>query len=606
MVIAVILTSCGTTTSTSTTSSITTSTQTSITTSVTTSSTVQTSTSNTTTAVVSTTVTSTGNWWDTLGTPIYGGTITERWAVSPTTWDPYDGTAGTVGPAGLQSLVQADYTLNPSIWDIAETGFPAPQYFIGELATSFEMPNSYSMVFQLRQDVYWWNIAPANGRQFVASDVVDHFDRCLGLGNGYTVPSAWWAGQSAYKPLLSVVATGNFTVTFTFQQGTNPYTILNTMMSANLNACYENPESVTAYGNLENWHHALGTGPYFTTDYVSDSSITEVANPNYYETDLRYPGNKFPYITTRIILIIPSNPTAEAAMRVGKIDVYASMPTQDALNMEKTNPDLVVKNAFPRNELTIDPNDQAAPFNDINVRIAMQHAIDSHLIASTIYEGYADPDPAGMSQNQMTGSPYYPYPTWPQSLKDTYAYNPTLAKQMLATAGYPNGFSTSCILENDCNMDLWAVVQSELASVGINMSITTMDPASWQNYILTARKLTALCARPQGQTGQSTNPLTMMVLCTTGYNIDYININNPQIDTWYANANTAQSIDQVFQITNQFLQYYATQHYAISLVEPLLFNLEVPWIGGAQSVSLLGVKSDPATICGDEVWINSH
>jgi len=38
----------------------------------------------------------------------------------------------------------------------------------------------------------------------------------------------------------------------------------------------------------------------------------------------------------------------------------------------------------------------------------MQHAIDSHLIASTIYEGYADPDPAGMSQNQMTGSPYYP------------------------------------------------------------------------------------------------------------------------------------------------------------------------------------------------------
>jgi len=217
--------------------------------------------------------------------------------------DPYDGTAGTVGPAGLQSLVQADYTLNPSIWDIAETGFPAPQYFIGELATSFEMPNSYSMVFPTPPRCLLVEYSTGNGRQFVASDVVDHFDRCLGLGNGYTVPSAWWAGQSAYKPLLSVVATGNFTVTFTFQQGTNPYTILNTMMSANLNACYENPESVTAYGNLENWHHALGTGPYFTTDYVSDSSITEVANPNYYETDLRYPGNKFPYITTRIILI---------------------------------------------------------------------------------------------------------------------------------------------------------------------------------------------------------------------------------------------------------------------------------------------------------------
>ena len=357
VVIVVILTSCTTSTSTSTTSSTTTSTQAPITTSSTiTSTTVQPSTTtNTTTAAVSSTTTSTGHWWDTLGTPVYGGTITERWSLSPTTWDPFDGTTGTIGPAGLQALVQADYTLNPSVWDTAAVGFPAPQYFIGQLASSYSMPTPNTMVFILRQDVYWWNIAPANGRQFVASDVVAHWDRCLGLGNGYTTPSAWFATQSAYKPLLSVVANDKFTVTFTFQQGTNPYTILNTMMSANCNACYENPEAVALYGNVEDWHHALGTGAYFTTDYVTDSSITQVANPNYYENDLRYPGNKFPYITKRITVIIPNNPTAEAAMRVGKIDTYPSMPVQDALNMEKTNPDLVVKNSFPRNELTIDP-----------------------------------------------------------------------------------------------------------------------------------------------------------------------------------------------------------------------------------------------------------
>ena len=96
------------------------------------------------------------------------------------------------------------------------------------------------------------------------------------------------------------------------------------MQNTNLDRCYENPESVALYGNLNDWHHALGTGPYFLTDYVTDSSYKQTINPNYYEFDARNPQNRLPYITTRITLIIPSNVTAEAAMRVGKIDSYLS------------------------------------------------------------------------------------------------------------------------------------------------------------------------------------------------------------------------------------------------------------------------------------------
>ena len=61
--------------------------------------------------------------------------------VSPNTWDPNVGTAGTVGPTGLQALVQPDYTLDPTIWDITKTGFQPPQYIIGQLASSYKMPN---------------------------------------------------------------------------------------------------------------------------------------------------------------------------------------------------------------------------------------------------------------------------------------------------------------------------------------------------------------------------------------------------------------------------------------------------------------------------------
>jgi len=64
-----------------------------------------------------------------------------------------------------------------------------------------------------------------------------------------------------------------------------------------------------------------------------------------------------------------------------------------------------------------------------------------------------------------------PYPQWPADVQATYAYDPTLAKQMLATAGFPSGFNTDLVLESDADQGLYQIVQSELASVGINMSI---------------------------------------------------------------------------------------------------------------------------------------
>jgi len=48
------------------------------------------------------------------------------------------------------------------------------------------MPNAYTVICTLRQNVYWQNIAPAYGRQLVSSDIVAHYNRLLGLGGGFT------------------------------------------------------------------------------------------------------------------------------------------------------------------------------------------------------------------------------------------------------------------------------------------------------------------------------------------------------------------------------------------------------------------------------------
>ena len=165
------------------------------------------------------------------------------------------------------------------------------------------MPNPYTVICHLPNNIYWQNIAPAYGRQFVASDVVAHYDRLLGLGMGYT-NSPYYVAVTGWAPLISVVATDKYTVTFNWKQGAvGPTSILTIMEAAGADNSIECPDAVTAYTTsanpqLQNWHNAIGTGPYMLTDFVDSSSATYVANPNFFGHDLRFTKNQLPYIST--------------------------------------------------------------------------------------------------------------------------------------------------------------------------------------------------------------------------------------------------------------------------------------------------------------------
>ena len=103
--------------------------------------------------------------------------------------------------------------LDPSIWDF-QIGWLPDQYAIGWMMSSYSMPNPYTVICTLRQNVYWQNIAPAYGRQFISADVVAHYNRLLGLGMGFTI-DPYYVSVTGWTPLLSVVATDKYTVTLT-------------------------------------------------------------------------------------------------------------------------------------------------------------------------------------------------------------------------------------------------------------------------------------------------------------------------------------------------------------------------------------------------------
>src|SRR5208283_1223924 len=126
-------------------------------------------------------------------------------------------------------------------------------------------------IVHIRPDIYWQNIAPANGRQFVASDVVYHYNEMLGLGGGFTTPDPYYSSNATWKLLLSVSNPDKLTVVFKWQTGTSPYLITTQTEAASADNMIQSPDQEVIHGTGNNWSYQIGTGPWLLTDYISNS-----------------------------------------------------------------------------------------------------------------------------------------------------------------------------------------------------------------------------------------------------------------------------------------------------------------------------------------------
>ena len=587
IVASMILASCSssTTATTATTTSSTTITTTTTTTATTSLGPTTTSTATSTTSVtVTASTTSTGNWWDTLGAPQYGGTMTVNDSTDPGLWDPNGGSIlSSLEFLYMDSLFGADWTANPSVQNY-QLSYWDESYITGDLLSDWEFNTPGVLTMHVRKGVYWQNLPPVNGRELTSADILFHMNRMAGLGSGYTAPVAYYVADAWVAQIKSVAAPDNWTVVMTF--GTqNPEFIFENMEAPGCDCTIENPEAVQAYttpGNpeLTNWRNAVGTGPFILTDFVDNSSATFVRNPNYWATDERHPANRLPYVSNLKILIIGNLATAEAAMRAGKIDIMDTIPTNDAVNMKKTNPTMNEIAVPLGNGLCIDPRDDLAPFTNLNVRIALQEAINLPQIASQYFGGGCDPSPLPLTSNFMPGWGY-PYSTWTAAQQAQYAYSPTNAKALLAAANFPNGFTTDITVDSSAPyQDLIQILQSEFAAINVNMSITLMAHSQFSAFVVTGHHETGLCYRTSGSLGLGYYPIRQLMKFQTGGSSNDMMVSDPKIDGWYASAMNATSVDQIKQIVHDENVYVINQNFLLSLVQPYAFFLCQPWLKG--------------------------
>jgi peptide/nickel transport system substrate-binding protein len=473
----------------------------------------------------------------------------------------------------METLFEPDWTLNPSVFDYKLTILD-PKYVKGRLAESWEFTDQSTLVVHVRQGIHWQNIPPVNGREFTASDVVYHYGRLYGIGAGFTKPSPYVASTT----MTSVASTDKYTVVFKFNVANSAQNLI-TIQGVSSTQCIEASDAVNQWGDVNDWHHAVGTGPFILSDVVSSGSATMVKNPAYWGYDERYPQNKLPYADSLKVLVIPDNATALAAVRTGKIDLIDSVSSATALLVQKSNPAILQIPVPANSATTIDPRNDLAPYKDIRVREALQMAIDLPTLASSYYNNQVSPYPSSLTSINQNGGGF-PYTAWPQDLKDTYTYNPIAAKKLLAEAGFPNGLKTNIVVDSAADQDLLQAVKSYFFAVGVDMEIRPMDTSSWASFVMTNHKQDALAQRTTGTLGQTQTAVAQLNRFRTGVVYNYIGVSDPTIDGFYNAGLAATNPDDLAKILASANEYIARQHLTISLLTVNSFSLCQPWVKG--------------------------
>jgi len=208
----------------------------------------------------------------------------------------------------------------------------------------------------------------------------------------------------------------------------------------------------------------VGTGPFRFVEWVRGDRITLTKFEDYHQKGI-------PYLE-RVTFKFIGDPSAQiASLKAGDIDVIAyDVSPENALLLEK-DPKFKVLNGYTTTEVILSTNNSRKPFDDVRVRRAMAYAIDRNALIKGAMSGYGTP----IGSHMDPGNSYY------IDLTSIYPYNPEKAKQLLAEAGYPNGFEAVIKLPERFAYTKRAgeIITDMFSRVGIKLKIELVEWGQW-------------------------------------------------------------------------------------------------------------------------------
>jgi peptide/nickel transport system substrate-binding protein len=366
------------------------------------------------------------------GQPKRGGVLKVGMQADPTSLDPQKTSLTAlfhVTEHVYSALVRlkSDLTVEPDLaqkWDISADG------------------KTYT--FTLRKGVKFHS-----GRDVTSADVKYTFDRLVDKATAS--PNA-----SLLAPAESVTTPDDNTVVINLKQADASF-LTNLTSPA---AVIINKDAVQKNGDLTKT--ADGTGPFKFKEYVPNTRVVLERNPEYWDSGK-------PYLDGVEMTIAADDTARSAAVRTGTVDFIEYAPLKDIPSLQSDN-SLVLAGDQNTNIRFIGLNVTRKPFSELKVRQAIAAVVDREAVLGPAVFGF------GTATVEI-----FPPGYWAGLGVKTSAPDADKAKQLLAEAGYPQGFSTTILSWSQYSFlsNAAVVVQDQLKQIGISADINLEENAAF-------------------------------------------------------------------------------------------------------------------------------
>ncbi|MFD2629122.1 ABC transporter substrate-binding protein [Oceanobacillus kapialis] len=312
--------------------------------------------------------------------------------------------------------------------------------------------------FQLRDDVTFHD-----GSDFTAEDVVFNFERWATSAEYIYYGYMFGASEDDLGGIIeSVEATNDYEVTFTLSEPNAPF--LQTLAMPPFGIA--SPEAVEEHGE-DYFKNPVGTGPFVFSEWIPDDSITVTKNADYFGDTAK--------VDKVIFRTIPDNGARFMELQSGSIDMMTGLNPQDIQTTEADENLQIIERPSMNVSYMAMNTDKEGPLAEKAVRQAINLAIDKEKLVS-LYEGIGKP-----AKNPLPPSLW----GYNDDIED-YGYDVEKAKELLAEAGYADGFDIT--LNTFSNPRPYMpqpkvsaqAIQEMLKEVNINVEVIESD---WDTHL---------------------------------------------------------------------------------------------------------------------------
>src|SRR6195952_5749374 len=319
--------------------------------------------------------------------------------------------------------------------------------FKPELAEDMNV-GDMSATFKLRKDATF-----QDGTPVTAKDVKWSLDRAVTVGG---FPTFQMGAGSLSKPEQFVVV-DDHTVRVDFLKKdrlTIPDLAVIVPCVMNSELVKKNASEKDPWGLEYTKQQTAGSGAYKVTKWTAGTEVIMERND-------KWVGGPLPKIKKVIWRMVPSAGNRRALLERGDADISYELPNKDFVELKDAGKLSIISTPFSNGIQYLGMNVKNPPFDNLKVRQAVAYAIPYQKIMDAVLFGLAKP---------MFGAPG-DAPTqvaWPQPHK--YDTDIAKARQLMAEAGFPNGFETTLSFDlgfAGINEPLCVLVQESLLQLGI-------------------------------------------------------------------------------------------------------------------------------------------